>query len=150
MAIEWDEDVTVTCRVAMQVVHTRDPGQVVPMTRSATVDDLRRACEAAGLTLASAQHAEDLEKLGREMNEVVAQRDAARANYHAAVDRALDAHRVLGAMHNEGTLDAARRVVAERDELRARAEQAEAELAKAVSERDSSYVGILLGEVVTT
>lgn len=118
MAIEWDEDVTVTCRVAMQVVHTRDPGQVVPMTRSATVDDLRRACEAAGLTLASAQHAEDLAKLAREMNEVVAQRDEARADYHAAVDRALDAHRVLGAMHNEGTLDAARRVVAERDDAR--------------------------------
>lgn len=55
---------------------------------------------------------------GEASDKAVEQRDEARKDYHAAVDRALEAHRVLGANHNEGTLEAAKRVVAERDALR--------------------------------
>lgn len=125
MRIEWDESVRRSGVLEFRSTTEDSHGCV----RTATVDDLRRACEAAGLTLASAQHAEDLAKLAREMSEVVAQRDEARADYHAAVDRALDAHRVLGAMHNEGTLDAARRVVAERDDARGSLDAVSARLA---------------------
>jgi hypothetical protein len=100
--------------------------------RIATVEDLRRACETAGLTLATARHAEDLEKLGKEMAEVVSQRDAARDSSRRLgeeVKRYLDlARELLGADKDEPWSVAARRVVAERDIAIARAEKAEAEV----------------------
>lgn len=74
MRIEWDESVRRSGVLEFRSTTEDSHGCV----RTATVDDLRRACEAAGLTLASAQHAEDLAKLGRELAGVVVQRDEAR------------------------------------------------------------------------
>lgn len=145
--IEWSDTETRVYRCWLRVVRCWEvtPGRIGGQTEgAATVDDLRRACEAAGLELVDqswplvgdlvmeshvlssqlmraglaecdrlrAQHAEDLEKLGREMNEVVAQRDAARDS----VERARE---LLGADRYEPLPIAARRVVAERDEARA-------------------------------
>jgi hypothetical protein len=149
MTIEWDETVETKRRVRMLVDGRGSPSAPAaavwaPGFRDATIDDLRRACEAAGLTLASAQHAEDLEKLGREMAEVVAQRDEARKErdqYLQACEnwRKLDAplsefRRVLRVGDYESTLDAARRMsrevevcVGQLDHVMARAESARLE-----------------------
>ena len=121
--IEWSDTETRNYRCWLRVVRCWEvtPGRIEGQVEGqATVEDLRRACEAAGLTLATAQHAEDLEKLGREMNEVVAQRDAAREErdkYFQACEnwRKLDAplsefRRVLRVGDYESTLDAARRM----------------------------------------
>lgn len=81
---------------------------------------------------AQAQHAEDLEKLGREMNEVVAQRDEAREELESdAMNRevvralanslnnaAIAASASLGAGEQEPLVDAARRVVREQNAAR--------------------------------
>jgi len=141
---------------------------------------------------ARAQHAEDLEKLGREMAEVVAQplqarldvarrverdvrtalcasmsectdvaarrvageRDLARAErdmYRQGCENwsKLDApvsefRRVLRVCDYESTLGAARRVVAERDELRDRAEKAEASLEAA---RANAVLTTMVGDI---
>ena len=78
MGIEWDEiketRTVTTKRMGVQLVEV-SPNGIRWFIRDVTPDDLRRACEAAGLVLATAQHAEDMAKLGREMSEVVAQRD---------------------------------------------------------------------------
>jgi hypothetical protein len=74
--------------------------------------------------------------LGQQLAEVVAQRDEARKCFADAFARALDVKRILGAVPPEGSVSAAKRVVAERgeargqlNEVRERAEAAEARLA---------------------
>jgi hypothetical protein len=157
MAIEWDSMVSVPGRELLSII-SRVPGALHVQHREATVEDLRRACEAAGLELVDpswplvddlvmeshvlssqlmraglaecdrlrAQHAEDMEKLGSEMSEIVAQRDAAREEARSMLgDHAL-AREALSAGMGETIQVAARRVVAERDEARARAEKADA------------------------
>lgn len=89
MRIEWDESVRRSGVLEFRSTTEDSHGCV----RTATVDDLRRACEAAGLTLASAQHAEDLAKLGRKL-------DAPLSEFR----------RVLRVGDYESTLDAARRM----------------------------------------
>jgi hypothetical protein len=200
--IEWSETETREYRCWLRVVRCWEvsTGRIEGQTEgAATVDDLRRACDAAGLTLATAQHEEDLAKLGREMNEVVTQRDAARedaargrsesiaridearlelrsfagesllqaakrmvrafeaenANFKgacAAVEECRrfmnEASAVLGVGPtydpNSALVDAARRVVAERDEAISRAEKAEAALESA---RASASLVTMVGDI---
>lgn len=168
MGIEWDEKVETKRRVRMVV------SEYGPTFRDATIDDLRRACEAVGwyqfhdweavhaicdehgvshetmnlnaqmmrpalarervrelvvklsekeeryyqdaLTAeaernACQQHAEDLEKLGREMNEVVAQRDEAR-------DIVASARELAGAEESESLGHAITRILGREDHER--------------------------------
>lgn len=97
---------------------------------------------------ARAQHAEDMEKLGREMNEVVAQRDAARATLSTRARAASSLHfqamELLGGSTDNDLRTAARRVVAERDEAIARAEKAEAALEAA---RASATLVTMVGDI---
>lgn len=120
--IEWSDTETRNYRCWLRVVRCWEvtPGRIEGQVEGqATVEDLRRACEAAGLTLATAQHAEDLEKLGREMSELVAQRDGALGNIRDLRNRHVEAYAVLGAAIGEHLDAAARRVVAERDAMAA-------------------------------
>jgi len=130
MAIEWEETVETTRRVALVVdLKPSEPFDAPDEVRAATIDDLRRACEAAGLELFTAQHkadcedarsrldhacqqhAEDLEKLGREMNEVVAQRDEAR-------DIVASARELAGAEESESLGHAITRILGREDHER--------------------------------
>jgi len=49
--IEWDEDTKVTHRATLLVTTPPNPFALVGNYRKATVEDLRRACEAAGVEL---------------------------------------------------------------------------------------------------
>lgn len=118
--IEWSDTETRNYRCWLRVVRCWEvtPGRIEGQVEGqATVEDLRRACEAAGLTLATAQHAEDLAKLGREMSEVVAQPLQARLDVARRVER--DVRTALCASMSECTDVAARRVAGERDLARA-------------------------------
>ena len=116
--IEWSETETREYRCWLRVVRCWEvsTGRIEGQTEgAATVDDLRRACDAAGLTLATAQHEEDLAKLGREMNEVVTQRDAAREDAargrSESIARIDEARLELRSFAGESLLQAAKRMV---------------------------------------
>lgn len=175
MGIEWEETVETKRRVALVVdLKPSEPFDAPDEVRAATIDDLRRACEAVGwyqfhdweavhaicdehgvshetmnlnaqmmrpalarervrelvvklsekeeryyqdaLTAeaernACQQHAEDLEKLGREMNEVVAQRDEAR-------DIVASARELAGAEESESLGHAITRILGREDHER--------------------------------
>lgn len=138
--IEWTHTETREYRNRLRVVRDWDDGKLgCQDERYATVEDLRRACEAAGVTMLSeevarakhaedmarvhAKHAEDLHKLAVEMAKIIDQRDEARASTSAwekYSDRIRTALGTLGAQ-SETIEDAARRVLAERDAARASA-----------------------------
>lgn len=180
MAIEWDETVETKRRVRMLVDGRGSPSAPAaavwaPGFRDATTDDLRRACEAAGLVVETAERAEadraDRTNLREAYQRLADERDACldALAEHVSPDATADTPRMIrpssvlaGIRSLQGRLRDARsdlrehdaaleaaearrssevtglgeqlaEVVAQRDDLRARLERAEAATAEALT-----------------
>lgn len=123
MSIRWTEQ-------CVTEVELRAHHVVGGWWRDATLDDLRKACEAVGLVCvvdASGKYATDLDELRTRAEKAEAELAAAKADDGAlfSVRDAIDPHRQPG----EPRAETVRRLAAERDALRTRAEKADAEIA---------------------
>jgi len=119
MKIRWEESVP---KFGYLRLHLQDG-----TTRDATTEDLLRACKASELVVVSAKHVEDMQKLKRECSEPASKADSSRATLCKALDRCSDYEKqaqelrgVLGGdPAGESLIDAARRVVTERETAKA-------------------------------
>jgi hypothetical protein len=119
MKIRWEESVH---KFGYLKLHLQDG-----TNRDATTEDLLLACKASGLVVVSAKHVEDMQKLKRECSESASKADSSRATLCKALDRcsayekqAQELRSVLGdGPEGESLIDAARRVVTEREMAKA-------------------------------
>lgn len=119
MKIRWEESVP---KFGYLKLHLQDG-----TNRDATTEDLLLACKASGLVVVSAEHVGDMQKLKRECSESASKADSSRATLCKALDRcsayekqAQELRAVLGdGPEGESLIDAARRVVTEREMAKA-------------------------------